>query len=436
MRKNTLIKLTKVEVTAVTKSPVIEEVKKEEELKDETPSRRRSKLDKKCGLIEEPKKLKRKYIKKAMLETLDVDNSMQSAGDSTSLCYGDAEVSNMAAEIESEDESKNKVQISDENSFMFPFRNMSQVPLGCTQADFDFFKMVQELSGTKLEEEVKGLNLKPTPIEVIKVFKEPAKKSLSNVPDMPLLIDSINEYQQSSSRLPAFITFGNYLIETWYSSPYPHEYVQKPVLHICEFCLKYVKSKEVLKLHLAKKCAQHERRKIAPEIEQPYTAAQLTHIDSAVHPASCAWSPLCPPGNEIYRNKEGSLSVYEVDGNTSKIYCQNLCLLAKLFLDHKTLYYDVEPFLFYVLTSNDASGSHLVGYFSKEKHCAMKYNVSCIMVLPQYQRHGFGRLLIDFSFLLSRVEGQPGSPEKPLSDLGRLSYEAYWRSVVLDYLYK
>jgi hypothetical protein len=29
---------------------------------------------------------------------------------------------------------------------------------------------------------------------------------------------------------------------------------------------------------------------------------------------------------------------------------QNLCLLAKLFLDHKTLYYDVEPFMFYVMT--------------------------------------------------------------------------------------
>lgn len=49
----------------------------------------------------------------------------------------------------------------------------------------------------------------------------------------------------------------------------------------------------------------------------------------------------------------------------STIYCQNLCLLAKLFLDHKTLYYDVEPFLFYVLTQNDSKGCHLVGYFSK-----------------------------------------------------------------------
>lgn len=55
----------------------------------------------------------------------------------------------------------------------------------------------------------------------------------------------------------------------------------------------------------------------------------------------------------------------QVDGNANKIYCQNLCLLAKLFLDHKTLYYDVEPFLFYVLTKNDELGCHLVGYFSK-----------------------------------------------------------------------
>ena len=70
-----------------------------------------------------------------------------------------------------------------------------------------------------------------------------------------------------------------------------------------------------------------------------------------------------PPANEIYRSND--LSVFEVDGNISKIYCQNLCLLAKLFLDHKTLYYDVEPFLFYALTQNDEEGCHLVGYFSK-----------------------------------------------------------------------
>lgn len=36
-------------------------------------------------------------------------------------------------------------------------------------------------------------------------------------------------------------------------------------------------------------------------------------------------------------------------------------------------------------------------YIFQEKHCQQKYNVSCIMILPQYQRKGYGRFLIDFS---------------------------------------
>ncbi|XP_036156616.1 histone acetyltransferase KAT6A isoform X4 [Myotis myotis] len=198
-------------------------------------------------------------------------------------------------------------------------------------------------------------------------------------------------------RCPSVIEFGKYEIHTWYSSPYPQEYSRLPKLYLCEFCLKYMKSRTILQQHMKK----------------------------------CGW--FHPPANEIYR--KNNISVFEVDGNVSTIYCQNLCLLAKLFLDHKTLYYDVEPFLFYVLTQNDVKGCHLVGYFSKEKHCQQKYNVSCIMILPQYQRKGYGRFLIDFSYLLSKREGQAGSPEKPLSDLGRLSYMAYWKSVILECLY-
>ncbi|KAI8223992.1 Histone acetyltransferase mst2 [Colletotrichum sp. SAR 10_99] len=147
------------------------------------------------------------------------------------------------------------------------------------------------------------------------------------------------------------IDFGGWEIDTWYAAPYPEEYSRNRTLYICEFCLKYMNSDYVAWRHKLKCPAKH------------------------------------PPGDEIYRH--GSVSVFEVDGRKNPVYCQNLCLLAKLFLGSKTLYYDVEPFLFYVLY---------------------------------------------FSYLLTRVERKTGSPEKPLSDMGLVSYRNYWRLVLCRYL--
>lgn len=37
-------------------------------------------------------------------------------------------------------------------------------------------------------------------------------------------------------------------------------------------------------------------------------------------------------------------------------------------------------------------------------------------------------------YLLSKVEEKVGSPERPLSDLGLISYRSYWKEVLLRYL--
>ncbi|XP_043519497.1 histone acetyltransferase KAT7 isoform X3 [Frieseomelitta varia] len=180
-----------------------------------------------------------------------------------------------------------------------------------------------ELQGNEKDRQPRLTNL--TPDYDLKLFMEAQAIASEKIEKELKELDYDGEGRNGGGT--RVIEMGKWEMEVWYQSPYPEEFSRAPKLYLCEYCLRYAKSRQVLRRHREK----------------------------------CLWRH--PPGHEVYRKDK--IGVWEVDGKRYKQYCQNLCLLAKFFLDHKTLYYDVEPFLFYVMTIGDSEGCHTVGYFSK-----------------------------------------------------------------------
>lgn len=158
---------------------------------------------------------------------------------------------------------KEEPQIEPEVSSSATNIENKQIPLGCTEEDLNLFKQVQEASQNELKKDDE---------ELLKKSKFLIQTSNKKVVLIPVVQQ---EVKQNPTRLPAYITFGKYLIETWYSSPYPHEYVQKSILHICEFCLKYVKSKAVLNLHMQKKCSIYQQKVFSSPVKQAFIKKKI-----------------------------------------------------------------------------------------------------------------------------------------------------------------
>ena len=114
---------------------------------------------------------------------------------------------------------------------------------------------------------------------------------------------SLREHEEVTKvKNVSFLEMGRYQMETWYFSPLPKELLGPggfvEVLYVCEFTLHFFARKSELQRY------------------QSRLPVDKRH----------------PPGNEIYR--KGNLAMFEVDGQEEAIYSQNLCYIAKLFLDH------------------------------------------------------------------------------------------------------
>ncbi|KAM9895812.1 hypothetical protein OXX69_010881 [Metschnikowia pulcherrima] len=234
------------------------------------------------------------------------------------------------------------------------------------------------------------------------------------------------EYGRLESRNIDHVVFGEHVFETWYgnSAYFQNQGDDKlgidqdassrrrgvsPVkpgiwlshLYVCDACFKYTSNKDMMAAH--------------------------RHV--------CVMKKRFPPvGKLVYYEKKAPYLIKKVRGFRHRLFCQNLALFGKLFLDDKSVFYNVEAFDFYVLYGLE-NGPHSkenfrpMGFFSKEVNSyESDNNLACICIFPPFQRRGLGSLLIEFSYALARVTpGQSHSgPEFPLSPFGKKLYFRFW----------
>ncbi|KAL3462985.1 acyl-CoA N-acyltransferase [Aspergillus heterothallicus] len=218
--------------------------------------------------------------------------------------------------------------------------------------------------------------------------------------------DDSSSHAKPSTRNVQYVVLGNLRFQTWYQSIYPEDLVSKETdtLYVCRWCFRY-----------------------ACDVN-----AHATHTKLCPHRTT-------PPGIKVYDH--GGYSVWEVDGADHKLFGQNLSLFAKLFVDHKSVFFDVVSFLYYILVFTDPNdrekGYHTLGFFSKEKLSWDANNLACILIFPPYQRKQLGKLLMGVSYKLSGWEQDSsliGGPERPLSEMGRKSYGRFWEERIARYL--
>ncbi|KAI0160206.1 acyl-CoA N-acyltransferase [Xylariaceae sp. FL1272] len=285
------------------------------------------------------------------------------------------------------------------------------------------------------------------------------------------------------------VVFGSIAFKAWYVSYYAKEVLgdifgnnakmgggKKDLqivdkLYICPCCFKYSRDTEMWLAHVRaceeKAVVPGEKVYTHPSNSKGVRVPRLGNARESTSPRGKRkrGESETANGDGGGVEDEGEWSVWEVDGEKEGLFCQNLSLFAKLFLDNKSVFFDVTGFNYFLLVytppapsthttspalnrsppeSDDVfppsiypsniSRPQIVGFFSKEKMSWDNNNLACILVFPPWQRKGLGSLLMGVSYEISRREGILGGPEKPISQLGRKGYSRFWTGEITRWL--
>lgn len=321
----------------------------------------------------------------------------------------------------------------------------------------------------------------------------PATTSPTKQPSKPARKQPVKDHQEHKKSTNADrnidkVVFGTVCFSTWYHSPYGTEALggisgnsvktaitngvqdasgkeegalsltskktkedKLDRLYICPCCFKY--SKELVPwwqhVHFC------ERRGYIPG-EKIYTHPKGRPTRHAADNATSTnkgpsrkrkHSDIPIDNAETAAEDNGEWSIWQVDGEKDILFCQNLSLFAKLFLDNKSVFFDVNGFHYFLLVHttprSPSDGAEyealppkhqIVGFFSKEKLSWDNNNLACILVFPPWQRKGLGALLMGVSYEISKREGMLGGPEKPISDLGKKGYKRFWAGEIASWI--